>query len=449
MKNRLYQFLLIVLSCACNGFLDEKPLKSIVVPSTIEDFQSILDNSVTIFNNNPSIDLFCTDDFEIPENAFPGINIFAQAAYVWEEEVFDGPSAPFDWARPYQQIYYANVILAEASKFLPANQFEERRIKEIIAQSKFLRSFAYFHLVTLFAPAATLGDEPSTPALPLFNEPIITSNPKLGSLAEINASIEKDLLEAIDYLPLSVEFLTRPSKVAGLALLARFYHYFSNYDKSLNYSSLTLAYNEDLMDYNELDLNLLNPFPIFMKEVLFFSFAGFNTGTVNNANFNISNSLFDLYEENDLRPVAFFNQNPQGNLVMSGNYSGSNRFFGGLSLNEIYLINAESRARANDLEGAIEVISALLERRYSSGKFLIPQFNSQTEVIEFILAERRKELVGHNFLRWSDIKRLNYEGIFTVSIARTLGDQIITLPNLKGGYFFKIPLSERNAMNLQ
>ncbi|SIS59864.1 RagB/SusD family nutrient uptake outer membrane protein [Belliella pelovolcani] len=448
MKKTIYFLILAVMIAACDGFLDEKPLKSIVVPSTIEDFQSILDNSVTIFNNNPSIELFCTDDFEIPENTISGFNIFAQYAYQYRDDVFDGPSAPFDWARPYQQIYYTNVVLLESQKLTPQNQFDERRLKEIRAQAKFLRAFAYLNLVTLFAPVAILGNENNSPILPIFEEPIITDNPKIGTLSEINLLIENDLLGAIDDLPETVLYLTRPSKIAGYALLSRFYHYFGNYQESLKYSTLALENNGQLIDYNTLDLGRVNPFPIFMEEVLFFSYAGFNTGTVNNANFNISTSLLNLYKDGDLRSQAYFNTNPQGRLIMSGHYSGSNRFFGGVSLNEIYLNSAESKARANDLNGAYQDINDLLVKRYATGTYVPPTFTDQEQAIQFILSERRKELVGQNFLRWSDIKRLNHEGIYKIAIERIIEGQSISLPERDGGYFFKIPLSERTAMGL-
>ena len=60
-KTPLLLFVIIFLT-ACDGFLDEKPNKSILVPETVADFEAIIDNYDNI-NITPILPFMLSDDY--------------------------------------------------------------------------------------------------------------------------------------------------------------------------------------------------------------------------------------------------------------------------------------------------------------------------------------------------------------------------------------------------
>jgi hypothetical protein len=73
----------------------------------------------------------------------------------------------------------------------------------------------------------------------------------------------------------------------------------------------------------------------------------------------------------------------------------------------------------------------LLKARYETGKLpVIP--TGKSELIDFILSERKKELAFRFGTRWSDIKRLNKHYNAGIRIVRTFdGKKYILEPNDK------------------
>jgi hypothetical protein len=72
------------------------------------------------------------------------------------------------------------------------------------------------------------------------------------------------------------------------------------------------------------------------------------------------------------------------------------------------LTRAECFARANKPDEALADLNMLCSRRYKTATFVPYAINTQPELLQLILLERRKEMVGEA-VRWMDIKRLNKE----------------------------------------
>ena len=105
------------------------------------------------------------------------------------------------------------------------------------------------------------------------------------------------------------------------------------------------------------------------------------------------------------------------------------------------LVRAESYARKNLTEAAGEDLTLLQENRMALTPAEIQQVMalSKDELLDVILQERRKELVFRG-LRWIDIRRLNSEGIQSITLKRVLGDSVYSFASeMVPTYTFKIP----------
>ncbi|MFC3157130.1 RagB/SusD family nutrient uptake outer membrane protein [Chryseobacterium arachidis] len=150
---------------------------------------------------------------------------------------------------------------------------------------------------------------------------------------------------------------------------------------------------------------------------------------------SIPRELYELYEEHDLRKVLYF-KSQNGKSIWCGAPIGNN--LSGTATNEVFLIEAECAARLGEREKALDLLNALLIKRYKTGTFKPLTASSDLEALDIILAERRKELLKRG-LRFQDLKRLNKDSRYAKSLTRTIGAKIYTLPPNDGRYQLPIP----------
>ncbi len=62
-----------------------------------------------------------------------------------------------------------------------------------------------------------------------------------------------------------------------------------------------------------------------------------------------------------------------------------------------------------------------------AGHIFLLETNTAQEALAMILAERKKELVARN-LRWSDLRRLNNDPAFQVTLKQVIGQKEYMLP---------------------
>lgn len=116
------------------------------------------------------------------------------------------------WKHYYEGIVRTNNV----TSYVPNIDMDEDLKQRIIAEAKFLRAYYYFHLSNIFG------------AIPLKTTTITTVKElsvPLSSVETIYAQIEKDLIEASNFLPVSYnsEDVGRATKGAALGLLAKVY----------------------------------------------------------------------------------------------------------------------------------------------------------------------------------------------------------------------------------
>ena len=135
-------------------------------------------------------------------------------------------------------------------------------------------------------------------------------------------------------------------------------------------------------------------------------------------------NVYDSFDDNDLRKIAFFKKNTDGTYRFKGYYGGNNGALTGIATDEVQLIKAECLVRKNRALEGIEILNMLIVKKWDKNKHFIPF--TTLDGLNAVLRERRKELMMRG-LRWMDIKRLNKEGA-NISLTRTVNNKVYTLP---------------------
>lgn len=416
-------------------WLEAKVTLKQAVPSTVKDFQAMLDN-FTLINRLATANLESAADghyyTDVVWNTFKGT--VRQNAYTWTNSV-PYLSTSNGWSAEYKAIAASNVVLDELVKVKGEDPSELNNIK---GQALFTRSILFYHLVQIFSPAYDNKADVSM-GIPLRLSSDITIPSARLTLKATYDQIISDLILAKDLLPQNALFQSRGSKIAAIGLLARIYLIIGDYSNALKYSNEYLQIKKVLLDYNtilptasfignNIEIEYINLLPSFVTEI---------------SNYLVDQSLYNLYNENDLRKTRFFRIAPTG-IQFKGTY-GSNLsdIFCGIATDEMYLIRAESYARTGNITLAMKDLNDLIRTRWAKNtdgttKYVDRNASDETEALRIILEERRKELILRN-LRWSDLKRLNLDNRFKITLTRTIGGTTYTLEPGSYKYTFPIP----------
>jgi len=210
-------------------------------------------------------------------------------------------------------------------------------------------------------------------------------------------------------------------------------------DALLNADSCIALY-PGLIDYNTLSTTATYPFVLFNSEVIFHSSMASYT-SLTQSKLLVDSALYSYYGSNDLRSTLFFKA-VSGGHTFKGSYYGGSRMFEGIASDEVYLIRAECYARTGNSQSAINDLNNLLIMRYKTGTY-IPYSTSMTSenALRLILQERHKELVFRG-IRWSDLRRLNLDSGFAVTMSKTFNGQNYSLPPNDIRYVLPIPPNE-------
>jgi len=411
----------IIISTGCKKFLDERPKNSLRIPTTLADLQALMDNYSIINYQDMASSEMVAGDFYLTDADWKSRPEVERRLYLWEKDNVFTTSAN-DWITAYSIIYRANTVIEGMNKINKTDSNSEIW-NNTAGQGYYTRAKYLLQLIYCFALA--YDEEADAPGIPLrlstdFNETSVRSGVNKSYM-----QIVDDLKKAIMFLPVTQIHVMRPSKPAAYGLLARTYLSMRKYELAGLYADSCLQLKADLLDYNDLDLKLTNPFITYHKETLAYSYF-FNPGSLSNIRAKINPDIINSYAAGDLRKTVFYKDNGNGSFAQRGSYSGVTNPFGGIATDEIYLIRAECYARAGKVSEAMKDLNTLMLKRWDK-KLVYPIYVAATkeEAVNLILKERRKELVLRG-LRWMDIKRLNKEGR-NISLNRTINGETYRL----------------------
>ena len=424
---------------SCKKYLDEKSDASLIVPTTLNDLQSLMDDPTYMNRNSPAYGMASCDDYFITQvtyNSRPERNKYVYRWIPFEYRYIN------DYAIAYKPVYNSNICL---ERVMQINRVISNALfwDQIKGSALFYRSYYYLELAWVYAKAYDLTTASTDLGIVLRNTSNFNDLSKRSSIKETYDRIVSDTKEAAMLLPDHVSNSSRPCKAAAYGLLARAYLSMRVYDSAGKYATKALEYGSSLMDYNNtgsVSVASTTPFKRFNGETVFY--AGMTNSTnVAHPNFGaalIDTGLYKQYAANDIRKKAFFTAS--GNYQrFKGSYTGETTLqFSGIAIDELWLIKAESFARAGKVTEAMTALNYMLQNRFVTGTFIPLAATTADVALETILKERRKELINRGSLRWMDVKRLNKEGAAIV-LKRIVNGEVFSLTPNESRYALPLP----------
>lgn len=231
---------LSLLSTSCNDYLDKTPDNRM----ELKDPDQVSKLLVTAYNNiNPAFlqEMYSDNTDELINTNWTEYDKFQNQAYHWDDitETSDYESPKNLWDNAYGAVATANVALDFIEKQADQSQYKAQKGEALLC-----RAFAIFQIANVFCQAydKSTADQNLGLPYPLHEDNEITSKYERGTLAQLYAKMEADIQEA---LPLVQNNYSQPkfhfTPSAAYAFAARFYLYYQQYDKAIEYASKVLG----------------------------------------------------------------------------------------------------------------------------------------------------------------------------------------------------------------
>ena len=158
MKRKQYHhivFLLLAITailagCNKSDFLDKKPNTQLVVPTTLTDFQTLLDDQL-VMQETPELGELSSDNYYMLYTTWTGLSAKTQNAYIWAKDIYGGQGEVQDWNLPYKQVFYANVVLDGLDK-IKVDESNRQQWNTLRGTACFIRAYAFYNVSQIFAP---------------------------------------------------------------------------------------------------------------------------------------------------------------------------------------------------------------------------------------------------------------------------------------------------------
>ncbi len=440
-----FAFVALINLAGCKKFLDAKSDKKLVVISSLQELQALMDDYGQINSSSVAAGEASSDNYYLNYNDWNSVSrVSDRRLYTWEKDhLFDHYKN--DWSNAYDNVYIANTVLEGLNTIArtPANQEVWDHVK---GQALFIRSNSFLEVIGQWTKVYDAATASGDLGIPLRLHTDFNKVSERSNLQESYDRVIEDLKTSIPLMPPTPVTPFRASRCASYALLARVYLWMRDYDNCFLYADSSLQMKNTLLDYNSSEVTPSAPFPIKLlnREVIFDNDAG--NGLLANSKARIDSNLYASYHANDMRKIVFFTPLSNGAYGFKGNYTQDAVMFTGIAVDEVYMMYAEAAARKGLTSVAMTALNTLLEKRWKTGTFTPLTASGPAEALDIILLERRKELLMRG-LRWMDLKRFNKEGA-NITLKRILNNQEYILPPNDLRYALPIPetVIERSGM---
>ncbi len=309
------------------------------------------------------------------------------------------------WNSSYQDIYSINAFIESTTN---SSTLSENVKKRLTAEALTIRAIYYQYLTQLFGaiPYVIITDYN-------FNSSIgKTSSEKILEQTEI------DLLEAIEHLDVSYNTNDRVNinKYTAMLILAQNYLLQNKYDLAEFYSDeiikSPLYKLEDIANVFKKEsmgtLLYVNTLNVPTLEASLYQFQ-----TLSSTAAEISPSLYNLFENNDLRkqhwilPFTINNQDYNQVFKYKNRLNNTDEFSILYRLEEAYFIRCEALINQQKVPEAIDLLNIIRNKR---GLVNLPNTLNQNEYITELLNELSREFFtesGHRFFSLKRFEKLN------------------------------------------
>jgi len=433
--------LISVLTACKKSWLEIVPQGQLVAETT-DDYDKLMnDPTLYIYSSTGGYQeaILMGDEVAAEGTFFASLNtsdIYRARYFQWADSIFPASDATSFTLRNYtSQMYELNKIIAEV---MPSTGGSDEQKKAIRAEAQATRAFTIFNLANYYCKPYNAATAATDPGFPFTTEASVTTATfNRGTLQQTYDFIIKDLQDALQYIPAKQQYVTRMSKPAVEGLLGKVYLFMGKYSDALPLLKASLADvaangQTVLYNYNQ----TLAPGGAFMpistttgpkgpgqnqtdvteavvSKVFYCGAYGGNQ--FGNNGLVLTPDAQALYGSSDWRLKFYINKYPNNTV----NPSGRLRKYGyaysrfGLQLPELYLLNAEVKARTNDLAGAVADVETLRKNRMPVADAAVPAAiaGNQTSLIKFIIDERIREFALEGY-RWFDMRRLSVDPLF-------------------------------------
>jgi hypothetical protein len=443
---RIYLLILpIVLLWSCDNFLDVEP-KGKAIPSTVEDFDLMLQTSAFSLGNS----IYMDPDVYIPGDAFNSLGITQRTAYKWSENQYEMTDPDKDWSSLYEKLYICNQIIENVDGASTDDEMLRGKVK---GQAHAQRAHIYFWLVNMYAKHYNESTMETDLAVPMKVKNDLAEKLPRATVAEIYELIESDLEIAGTLVPDREEIKKnfRASKISVNALRAKIELYKGNFSSALTHATSVIgAWGNEFKDLNNFTsyqdyISSNAPELLYYSAPEFIWYVGADLFPQDGgASIYLTDELENLYTEDDLR-YQYWTKD----LDQNGNpYPGNGRRYVNwyykcitASINEMYLVRAECYARggnATDVQKAMDDVNTLRTYRLKSGTDFELSANTSAEALNIVKEERRREFVATG-LNWFDQKRYHAYGDAVPTYTRTIDGTTHTLAPGSNRYMMAIP----------
>lgn len=422
--NMVVMLLLLSSLVSCNEFLDEKSNFGLQSPNTLESLQGILDNSNDMNMNVPSFGDIHSDDYFFTKKEYNAAGEQARGFYTWASISYNYPN---DWSLLYIPVYQANVVLDELPKINGSKDLKN----EIRGSALFYRAYQYLQGLWIYAKVFDTQTSSTDPGIVLRLTSDQTIVSKRRNVAECYNQVIADFELAASLLPDIAESPMRPSKIACFSALSRLHLAMGKYESAFNYADKVLQLKSDLIDYNDFtQSDILKPYPIprLNKETIFYAQLTTSNPNLHPSYGLVDTTLYASYSDNDLRRSLFFKAR-NGYYSFKGSYTSAFNLFGGMAVDELLMIRAETNIRLGRVEQGLQDLNTLLIKRIKKNQYIPYAGLNGKDALKLVKNERRKELLMRG-LRWMDIKRYNKYDNDNLKLIRIIeGKNYELLPN--------------------
>lgn len=425
MKYNIFLLVALFLLSSCGDFFEESSQDEIR-PTTVEDLTSVL--YAEGYPQSTTEDAFLvllTDEVQsngLNNDSYTARFNSGQFIYCFDPEMFDGiktfPNEANAWKNYYDRIKGCNVVLDYVNEMTGSDENKN----DLIGQARLLRAYYYFRLTYIYCQPWQNGSPDQNLGVPLIKSSHVSDEqPVRNTLRETYDFIESELIQAgkelANFKPTTKY---RVTKTVADILLARLYLYKEEWNKAIEYATTAIKEGPQLTNFTQLRAAYRNVYDVANSTEVVWNYGGiiYNNTTF----FGLYSQLYSgaapysgaahipgMYDAtNDVRrQYTYVYTSTSGNYYPKRSSGGSaNDGEHGVRMGEVYLIRAEAYARTGNTAQALNDINTLRESRYFAGTYTQENITDATQLLNFILEERQRELVWEDGFRWMDIKRL-------------------------------------------
>lgn len=431
--NVFFVGIMLFLMSGCDKYLDVLPPSTSVNPTTIKDFEEMLNTDSLALPQFFLLDLI-SDDVQFRDYQLNNVSNYFSRSYLWERSIWNSADLDLMYSSAYSRILQMNIILSRVDEAPKDETNTDERKANVISKALIHRAWYYLQLVNAYGRVYDPVTASSDLGVPLILRPDANSLPSRATIQEVYDQILGDLKQAVanSYLPAKGKNILHPGKAAGYALLARASLLQSRYDQAEKYADTVLSLVNTIQDYNvsytgltQLEELALNPEILLGKITVEKDFYREMGGV-----FRSGKSLNDSLGSADLRNARRFTYRSY-NVTGSGTAT-TIAFDNSVGTPEVYLIKAECLARAGKVTEAGTILDNLRKNRIPQASLRNRSY-SAGNILAYVLGERRRELFYKGGLRLFDIKRLNKEGLVTINLKRQNENYTEDLATLEAG----------------